>query len=456
MPGRVLVVDDVLPNVKLLEAKLGAEYFDVLTAMDGKQAVEVAKAEKPDLILLDVMMPVMDGYEACELIKHDPETQHIPVVMVTALSDVSDRVRGLEAGADDFLTKPVDDVSLFARVRSFIRLKMIVDEWRLREQTSDNLGLGGQGPAMMTDVDTTGAKILVVEDNKIDTVNLNDILSQDDHDLTFIGDGEQALKEGTKGRYDLIIISLGLRDYDPLRLVSHLRADNRTRQAQILMVSEDDEMKRVAKALDIGINDYIVRPVDQNELLARVRAQVRRRRYQDRLRDNYERNLALALTDDLTGLYNRRYLEGHLGSIMIRVREERARVSILMLDLDFFKEVNDTYGHAVGDIVLRTVAQRIQHSVRNFDLVARFGGEEFVVLMPEASKDIAMMVAERLRSKISSEPFDIGSDRQVQLSASIGVSEISDTDTPDQALNRADEAMYVAKKNGRNQIHFAE
>src|ERR1700756_5739091 len=128
MSARVLVVDDVEANVKLLEAKLSSEYFDVLSAYNGRVALDVADAELPDVILLDVMMPRMDGFEVCRDLKAKPRTADIPVVMVTALSDVANRVRGIEAGADDFLTKPVNDVALFARVRSLVRLKRMMDE----------------------------------------------------------------------------------------------------------------------------------------------------------------------------------------------------------------------------------------------------------------------------------------------------------------------------------------
>jgi len=451
MPGRILVVDDVLPNVKLLEAKLGAEYFDVLTASNGEEAVDVARREKPDLILLDVMMPVMDGYEACQHIKSDPVTQHIPVVMVTALSDISDRVRGLEAGADDFLTKPLNDVSLFARVRSFIRLKMMMDEWRLREQTSDNFGMPNE-PEKLLEVETSGAEILVIEDNRIDSVNIGDVLASDRHQVDFADSGETGQKMALARPYDIIIVSLNLKDVDALRLASSLRADDRVRQTPILMVSEDDEIDRVAKGLDLGMNDYIVKPIDQNELMARVRTQIRRRRYQDRLKVNYERNLSLALTDDLTKLYNRRYLEGHLASVMRRKQEDEAKASLLMLDLDHFKEVNDTHGHNVGDEVLKAVAARISNSVRNFDLVARLGGEEFVVLMPETAQETATMVAERLRARISSETFAIENGPTLEISASIGVTEIVPDDTPREALHRADVAMYEAKHAGRDRV----
>ena len=151
MTARILVVDDVEPNVRLLEAKLTLEYYEVLTAHDGLTALEIASAERPDIILLDVMMPGMDGFETCRRLKSDPATSHIPVVMVTALDHVSDRIRGLEAGADDFLTKPVNDLQLMTRVRSLVRLKMLTDELRLRASTTRNIGieelLSGRQPA---------------------------------------------------------------------------------------------------------------------------------------------------------------------------------------------------------------------------------------------------------------------------------------------------------------------
>src|SRR5216684_9335668 len=140
MTARVLVVDDVELNVKLLEAKLSSEYFQVIPAYNGPTALELADSELPDIILLDVMMPRMDGFEVCRRLKANPRTTDIPVVMVTALSDIADRLRGLEAGADDFLTKPVSDIALFARVRSLVRLKRMMDELRLREDVCRQFG----------------------------------------------------------------------------------------------------------------------------------------------------------------------------------------------------------------------------------------------------------------------------------------------------------------------------
>src|SRR5258708_37082147 len=159
MSGRVLIVDDIAANVKLLEAKLSSEYFDVLTAYNGPTALEIAETELPDVMLLDVMMPRMDGFEVCRQLKANRRTCDVPVVMVTALSDTANRLRGLDAGADDFLTKPVNDVALFARVRSLVRLKRMMEELRVREGICSKFG-GGDTPVSE---DTRPARIKIVD-----------------------------------------------------------------------------------------------------------------------------------------------------------------------------------------------------------------------------------------------------------------------------------------------------
>jgi len=452
MTARILVVDDVLPNVKLLEAKLSREYYDVLTAMNGPDALEIIEREIPDIVLLDVMMPGMDGFEVCEQIKANPNLRHIPVIMVTALSDTSDRVRGLEAGADDFLTKPVNDIALFARVRSLIRLKIMMDELRLREATSSNFGVADAEPL---ELNIDGGRILVVEDREIYARNINQALGGQ-HTVTMATEGEGAVAAVHAGDVDLIIVSLSLQDSDGLRLCSHLRSMEESRQIPILILVDDtpDQMERLVKGLDIGVNDYLIRPVDQNELMARCRTQLRRKKYEDRLRDNYHASLTLAVTDPLTGLYNRRYLETHLESLMKRAAQDNKPIGLLALDIDHFKLVNDTHGHAAGDDVLKEFVGRIKRSVRGIDLPARIGGEEFVVVMPDTDRETCMAVAERLRASVADSLFSLPDlDLQIPITVSIGVSlSQGASDSPAAALKRGDDALYVAKNSGRNMV----
>ena len=172
---------------------------------------------------------------------------------------------------------------------------------------------------------------------------------------------------------ELIIASLSTPGGDALRLVSQCRANETFRQLPILLIADDRDLPRLAKGLDLGANDYLIRPVDRNELLARTATQVRRKRLQDRLEENYRRSLELALTDELTGLYNRRYLFAHLDELIGRVNQDGISAAVLLFDIDHFKQVNDTYGHAAGDDVLRELAARTTHCVRSVDLVARRG-----------------------------------------------------------------------------------
>lgn len=455
MSARVLVVDDVDVNVKLLEAKLTAEYFDVLTASNGMDALRIAQAEQPDLVLLDVMMPQMDGFEVCRRLKADPRTTAIPVVMVTALSDVADRLRGLEVGADEFLTKPVNDVALFARVRSLARLKRMMDEWRLREEVYNRFA-ELPGADLASAEDDRPARILLVEDSRFAAAKIVEMLAPIASDIATHAEPREALR-ALETEPDLLIAGMSLGSGDTLRLVSQVRAAEGTRQVPILLVGEDCELPRLAKGLDLGANDYILRPLEKNELLARARTQIRRKRLSDRLRDNYRRSLSLALTDPLTGLYNRRYVAAHLDSLLARHEEGGQGVAVLLFDIDHFKRVNDGHGHAAGDEVLIEVARRAQRDVRSFDLVARYGGEEFLIVMPETGLAVAYSVAERLRRGVAEKPVRISAAAgEIPVTISVGVATgRTDHDTPAALLNRADEALYAAKRGGRNRVACA-
>src|SRR6204780_635134 len=205
MTARVLVVDDILSNVKLLEAKLTAEYFEVVTAFNGMECLAKMEQGVPDIVLLDVMMPGMDGFEVCRRIKANPKTAHIPVVMVTALDQSSDRVAGLDAGADDFLTKPVDDAALFARVRSLVRLKMMTDELRMRETTGQTMGL--IDPAETLNEQMQSGRILVIEDRPESVAWFQTALGAS-NEMTAADSFEEAMVRVRGGDYDLIVVSL--------------------------------------------------------------------------------------------------------------------------------------------------------------------------------------------------------------------------------------------------------
>lgn len=452
MTARILVVDDIPANVKLLEARLLAEYFDVLTADNGRDALDICDRTQVDVVLLDIMMPEMDGFEVCERLKSSPKTAHIPVVMVTALDQPSDRVRGLKAGADDFLTKPVNDLQLISRVKSLVRLKTLSDELRIRNDGARQMGLEDSLKLHDGRLDEQ-AQILLVDSRGASQERIIKALKPI-ASVVAMSDPQASVFEAAEGPFDLVIVNSNLEDYDPLRLCSQLRSLERTRFIPILLITEHGDEHMIIRALDLGVNDYIVRPLDPNELVARTLTQVRRKRYNDRLRNSVKQTIELAVTDGLTGLHNRRYLDNHFRTLFARAMARGRPLTICITDIDRFKQVNDTYGHDAGDEVLKEFAARVRSTVRGADLACRYGGEEFVVIMPDTSAEVATVVAERLRSMIEMRPFQLRTgESPLMLTASMGIATLGPGIlTPEQLLKQADNALYEAKNSGRNRV----
>jgi two-component system, cell cycle response regulator len=455
MTARVLVVDDILANVKLLQARLQAEYFEVIPAFSGQEALDICQQERVDVILLDVMMPGMDGFEACRRIKADPATQDVPVIMVTALDQPSDKLQGLEAGADDFLSKPVDEIALITRVKNLARLKMLNDEMSMRASTTSDLGL----PARVGSISRRRAesgRILVVDDHVRSSARLVEALAKH-HDAFVERTVPMAIDMLTKHKFDLLIASLSLKDADGLRLCGQIRSIDKLRHLPIIILVEPGDEARLMRGLDMGVNDYLMRPIDRNEMLARVRTQIKRKRYSDFLRNRLEESVELAITDSLTGLYNRRYMEAHLRSLVDEAKVKGRNLTVLIADIDHFKRINDTYGHDAGDLVLKDFAHRLQQNMRGIDLTCRIGGEEFVILMPDTDLELAGQIAERLRAQIAQVPFSIDRMTTIDVTASVGLASFDTAaDTPEVLLKRADKALYAAKRGGRNRVVFAE
>jgi two-component system, cell cycle response regulator len=451
MTARILIVDDVPANTRLLEAKLSAEYYQVASARDGFEAVNLARDWQPDLILLDVMMPGMDGFECCKILKEAEATLHIPVVMVTALGESAERLRGLEAGADDFLTKPVEYDTLMARVRSLVRLKRLLDEWRARGETARALGLTAPNQGIPT---VAGARALVIDEWELNGDVILRALALEGIEADPVRTGAEVISSAARHSYDLIVVSLQLADEDSLKLISALRAADTTHETPLLLVAESSDRERVLRGFELGASDWLAMPVDENELRARARNQIRRKFYQDRFRSDLSTALELALTDPLTSLYNQRYLRRHLNGLM---QSGQGRpIAVLMIDVDHFKKVNDLFGHANGDIALKLIADVFRANIRAFDSLARYGGEEFVVVMPGSNADDATAAAERLRMAVESVVFEPSPGVRHALSVSVGVAcSCDELNTPEALLHTADLALYSAKRLGRNRVELA-
>jgi two-component system cell cycle response regulator len=447
MTARILVVDDVPANIRLLSARLTAEFYEVASAPSGPEALIRAEEWGPDIVLLDVMMPGMDGYEVCRELKRLPATSHIPVVMVTALTDREERIRGLEAGADDFLSKPVDDATLFARLRALLRVKQVQDAWRLRADTVRELGLRADAEAVPSLDD---ARILVVPGNEADRGILTAILAEDGMIVEEFVARSEAVGAFKEAEADLVILGLGADGGEALRFASRMRAQSALRDVPLILVADPSQKALVLRGFDLGANDHVLRPIDPAELRARARNQIRRRRTQEMLRADLDRSLELAVTDSLTGLRNRRYAMRHLDGLA-----RTSGATVFLIDIDRFKLINDSFGHPVGDAVLREIADRLRGHLRAVDVVARLGGEEFLVIAAGPAGEASVLVAERLRQVVADAPVQVAG-RQLPVTVSIGVAEGAPGSTVDDLLKRADSRLYLAKRNGRNRVETTD
>jgi two-component system cell cycle response regulator len=354
-------------------------------------------------------------------------------------------VRALECGADDYLTKPVDDAQLFARLRNLMRLKPMMDELRARGKSGERAGVI-HGDRRATD-HGEGARVLVIDEEPRHVAEIESVLGADHQVARFDG-----VEQIDGPRPDLIIVSLLGPMIDGLKVIAHVRSEEATRRLAVLAIADEAEKGRALRALDIGADDVVFHPLDHDELAARARTLIKRKRYIETMSAALDAGIEAAATDPLTGLANRRALEAKLVLLLRRAASGNGVLSAMMFDIDHFKVVNDQHGHGVGDALLRAFAERIAATVRPADLLCRIGGEEFVVIMPGTAGDLAALAAERLRKRIAGSPFAVSTTLSLTATASFGVAEARAGDTPETLLMRADAALYRAKAEGRNRV----
>jgi len=420
MAGRILIADDVATNRIVLKVNLMEAFYEVSQASGGAETIARARKELPDLILLDLLMPDMNGIEVCNALKSDPLTSSIPIIVVTAQNDSASRLEALRAGADDFMIKPLNEQTLLARVRSLLRARDTNEELRLRDNTSCALGFGED-----TKTYSQPATIAVIAGQFAVALEWKNALSQDMSDNFVVFSKETALLSGHAVQApDVYIIACDLDKPDEgLRLLSELRSRPKTRHSAILMVVPRNASHKASTALDLGANDLMIEGFDSEEMALRLKTQIRRKRQSDRLRETVRDGLRMAVIDPLTGLYNRRYAEPHLQQISQRAQKTGRAFAVMILDLDHFKTINDTYGHSSGDSVLQEVATRIKDNLRAVDMVARIGGEEFLVVMPDTQLEQARLAAERLCHVVGKTPVQTANGKTpIPVSISIGVS----------------------------------
>jgi two-component system cell cycle response regulator len=324
----------------------------------------------------------------------------------------------------------------------------MLDELRARGETARALGVAGESPIVTS---ISGARALVVDDDDEAAQAIQDSLSREGVIPGRATSEAEAMTLTAAIPFDLIVLSISMKKDDPLRLASRLRAADTTHDIPLLLIAEADQRDRILRGFDLGANDWLLRPIDENELRARSRNLVKRKFYQDRLRADVGSALEMALTDPLTGFYNQRYLMRHLRGLL--ATSQGTGIAVMMVDVDHFKSINDRFGHPVGDQALKAIAEMLRTRTRVFDTVARYGGEEFVVVMPGAGGAEVDIAAERLRSAVELMEFSPMPGTHIRVTISIGVAQSDSANvTPEMLLKTADNAMYQAKHGGRNRV----
>ncbi len=457
MQGTILILDGVSTNRIMLKVQLSAAYYHVVQSDGLTGLLALVRRTRPDLIVTAMTLPDGDAAQVRALLQQDESLRGIPIIAVTSQNDRRAELAALAAGIDDVLSQPLDDLILQARIRSLVRARNSTEELRLRESAPGALGFaepmaGFLAPAtvaLLTRDAATGAlwraRLKGLTQNRLQTHQMDDI-----HAL---------MAEPVP---DAIIVDLtGARAQSGLRLLADLRARSMTSRAALIAIAPAGSPHLAADALDRGAHDVLQNGFCAEELALRLAAQLRRKAMSDRLRDTVRDGLRASVRDPMTGLFNRRYALPHLAEVAAKAAQTGGSFAVMLADLDHFKQINDRFGHPVGDAVLTETARRLKEQLRPIDMIARVGGEEFMIVMPQIDQSGAIQAADRLCRQINAMPFQCpGHKHPIHVTISIGVvisappyAGHHDRDRSANALiGQADRALYEAKGSGRNQV----
>lgn len=457
MGARILIVDDVAANRIVQQARLAAAFYEPVLAADGAACLAIVREEHPDLVILDLGLPDISGLEVLRRLRRDPACRDIPVIALTAAGGAEERLAAFAAGADDVMDRPANERVLLARLRNLLRLKAESDF-----PAPDAMVMSGLAEASAA-FEPQGT-IALVSSQHMPAEGLRDALAGQLRDRLVVLSRRDALAEiaAGQGRDSLpdvfILHDDGRNPSGTLRLLSELKSHQATRHAAVCVVGPAGEGDEAAMAFDLGADDAVGGGVSAEELALRTRGLLRRKRHSDRQRARMQDGLRLAMRDPLTGLYNRRFAAPQLASVAVRAREEGAPFAVMVMDLDRFKLVNDLHGHAAGDQVLVEVARRLIANLRDTDVLARIGGEEFLAILPRSCMTTARRVAERLCQVMEDQPIRLASGEELQVTVSIGVAvagEAGETSYSVEGLvEQADLALLESKGAGRNQVTY--
>jgi two-component system cell cycle response regulator len=466
---KILVVDDDPDIQSVLIAALSQEGRTFITASNGIEAVEKALSDVPDLIILDIMMPRMDGYQVCRLLKNEQLTWEIPIIMLSAKYKDKDRLYGISVGADDYIVKPFQTEELMEKTERLlakhhkedkacpVALPGLVDEASLLSRVNTLLDRKLQEMTFLQHM--TKAIVGTFDEGRILRTVLQGIKTEVGYRrcALFMFDGGK-LKERLSLGYSAAekpVADIALEYLTQRKEAAVLpRRGGPFVQQCVIPIPYRDEIKGMV-LLERGPDEPPFSE-DRLNLLSTLAGQLGMALENASM---YRTTLHLSITDGLTGLYNARHLYERLETEITRSKRYGHPLSLFMLDIDYFKKFNDSYGHLSGDEALRMVAQVLRENSRETDTVARYGGEEFCVILPETGDQSAEVIAERVRKATESRPVAIGpkeaegAGARVNLTVSIGIAEMPPgLNFAEELVRLADKALYQAKDAGRNTV----
>lgn len=488
MKKKILLVDDSITQLTSLKVSLLKAGYDVVTAKDGIEGIFAAYQMLPDLVVADIVMPEINGYQFCRLLKNDDITKNIPIVLLTHLNEKLDRFWGLRAGADAFLTKDRDLGNLMGIVEKFLSSSTDISEEEKKKILEER--------KLLTSSSIQAKVKHILDQSLIESTIINEFRNLSE----FVLNSMVLNKE-------LLLLLTSILDYNVAGIFFNDRDEKKERTVVLSLYNlnieesiindvkkdffrtifpEDFPLNEESYAYEVfekvnnesnsvnNISEFqskiIIPIVYSDKVLGGICLyHIKPEQFQQsrifniileelkilmRIRWLYSETKFLTITDGLTGLYNRRYFQQALDREFARAKRYGTDLSIAMFDIDHFKKLNDTYGHQFGDKVLAEIAKLIKQSLRRTDYVTRYGGEEFIVILPETNLERTAIPIERLRKRIEQEDFRYG-DTPVRVTVSIGISNLTPSiSTEKDLINRADIALYTAKENGRNRIEF--
>ena len=451
---KVLIADDSQVALSSLEKVLASGLFQTIRASNGREAFDKAICELPDLILLDVMMPEINGFEVARILKEDSRTRSIPIIMVTALDDPENEHAGRQAGAEEYLAKPVRPQELIARANSLIALRQYRDQLNIRNHSQWSFIVDKHSDDAGPEPQKQLPLVLLVEDNESDAELVRHLLKDLPLRIERLANGADAVELCQTGRVDLMLLDLLLPGLNGFEVCRQVKGSEKGKDLPIVVITCLEDMDSRLKCIELQTDDFLVKPIVGRELQARVKILLEKKKQLDRLRSHYEEALNSAVVDWLTGLYNHGYFKRFLDLEIKKSLRQRYPVTLIMIDVDNFKAVNDAYGHPTGDVILQELAQVVRKAVREVDLVARYGGDEFAIVLPYSDGHGALRVAHRINEAIKTYGFSPkASARKTHLTVSMGVAGYpEDAVHVDELIHSADQRLYEAKTRGKNQI----